>query len=364
MKKYSVIIPAAGLGERFGQDKILYRLNNGSTVLENSVSVFLGFENIKRIIVVVSRDNFEQVIEMFTDERVVISVGGNTRTESVLKGLESVGNCDYVIIHDGARPYATKELVERVIEGVNEVGAFAYTNIEDSIVEKGEGLRVANREKYLAIQTPFCLNKAMLVEAYNESNGELHDEISLLLRCGKQPKAILGDKKNIKITTPDDIKENLFGVGYDVHRLEKGNGLKLCGVPIKFNKVPIAHSDGDIPVHALMDAILSALGKKDIGHYFPVDDPKYDGESSINMLHKVAEIMKEEKYRIVNVSICIILEKPKIAEYIRDMKKVIAQVLEIETRKVGITATTNEEVGEIGKGEAIASYASALLERI
>ena len=364
MKNYSVIIPAAGSGTRFGQDKILYRLNNGNTVLENSVSVFLGFENIEEIIIVVSKENTERVREMFHDKRIVVVKGGNTRNESVQKGLAKVGDVEYVIVHDGARPYISKELVEKVMQGVNEVGSFVYTNLVDSIVEKGKKLGVASREKYLAIQTPFCFKKDVLIEAYKKNDKEFNDEVSMLLSFGKEPQGILGESRNIKVTNPDDINENLFGIGYDIHRLKKGKGLKLCGVDIDFNKRPVAHSDGDIPVHAVMDAILSALGKKDIGHYFPVDDHRYDEANSFDMLREVVEIMKEEGCRVVNASICIILEKPKINVYVEEMKSNIAKALEVDTCRVGVAATTNEEVGQIGKGKAIASYVSVLLERI
>lgn len=363
MKNYSVIIPAAGLGTRFGQDKILYKLNNGNTVIQNSVSIFLELENVKQVIVVVSKENAEKIRRMFLDNRIVVVEGGETRRESVVKGIAKLNDCEYVLIHDGARPFVSKELVQKVMNECGEDGSFPYIDLVDSIVEKGSRLKIANRESYMQLQTPFCFKKDVLLDIYEKCKDGSNDEVSMAISCGLQPRGVVGEVENLKVTNPNDVNKNLYGIGYDVHRLKKGKGLKLCGVELDFNKRPVAHSDGDIPIHAVMDAILSAMGKKDIGHYFPVDDHKYDDADSFDLLKHIVNIMKEERCRVVNVSICIILEKPKIGEYINAMKENIAKALEIDFDRVGITATTNEEVGEIGKGKAIASYVSVLLER-
>lgn len=162
----------------------------------------------------------------------------------------------------------------------------------------------------------------------------------------------------------DIPKDILFGVGYDIHRLIFGEKIVLCGVKIPFDRAFDAHSDGDVPLHAVMDAILSSLGQKDIGHLFPVNDDNYKGADSASLLKKVLTIANEKGYTVFNASVVVIAERPKLAPYIDDMKTALANILNIPTSRVGITATTNEGVGVLGKEEAIAAFAVVSLEKI
>lgn len=368
MDRYSLIIAAGGSGSRFGSDKLFVEINESKTVLQQSVEPFLNFENITEIIIAVQKISIEKVSRFFSDERIKVIEGGENRTESVFKALNAINKNEFVIIHDGARPFVTVALIDKLLEKKNEIGSFLYIPVTDSILKKNKtSFLTVDRNEYMAIQTPCCFKKSVLQEAYEKKKKceELYDDVSLVIKyTGMMPEAVLGDPGNKKVTYQEDILGivNLVGVGYDIHRLEKGDGLHLCGVKIDFNKRPIAHSDGDIPIHALMDAMLSAMGKKDIGHYFPVEDSKYDNIASTELLKEVVKMMQNEKKYVANISICIILEKPKLAKYIDEMKKTIAGIVQVSEQKIGISVTTNEEVGEIGNGNAIAAYVSVLLK--
>ena len=156
----------------------------------------------------------------------------------------------------------------------------------------------------------------------------------------------------------------LTGVGYDLHRLESGNGIVLCGVKISSDKSFVAHSDGDVPIHALMDAILSALGENDIGHFFPTDDDRYKKADSCALLLEVLNIAKTKGYMLNNISVSIIAQEPTLSPYIDEFKERLSKVTKISCAKIGISATTNEGIGDIGDGNAIASFAAVTLVRI
>ena len=162
----------------------------------------------------------------------------------------------------------------------------------------------------------------------------------------------------------DIPKDILFGVGYDIHRLVFGENIVLCGVKIPFDRAFDAHSDGDAPLHAVMDAVLSSLGQKDIGHLFPVNDDAYKGADSADLLKQVLNIAKQKGYKPSNASVAVIAEKPKLAPYLDGMKASLSSLLGISPDRVGITATTNEGVDLIGNGDAIASFAVVSLEKI
>jgi len=153
-----------------------------------------------------------------------------------------------------------------------------------------------------------------------------------------------------------------IGIGYDIHRLEENRKLYLGGIEIPFHKGLIGHSDGDVLIHAIIDAILGALGEKDIGQLFPDTDPEYKNVSSLKLLEKVIRIVKNKKAKILNIDSVIIAEEPKLSPCINSMKKILSYVLELEENSIGIKAKTNEGLGEIGEGKAIASYAIALIE--
>jgi len=370
--KINAIIPAGGSSIRYGNKNKLFEPCRDTCVIIESIKPFLEIDEVSKVIIAINeafKDDFLTQLEyskIKNSDKIVIAQGGNSRTQSVKNCLSFLDDCDYVLIHDSARPFITKKLILKVIAGAIEKGcALPLVNLTDALVKIDDGIQCVDRANYKGVQTPLCAKKQIVVEAYNNTNKDYLDDLSLILDYKKIDVEIVdGDPENIKITYPKDLNAFLTGIGYDIHRMEKGSGIKLLGVFIPCDYKFIAHSDGDVPIHALMDAILSSIGEKDIGHLFPVDDPKYDDANSIDLLNKVLEIAAYKGYSVNNVSVSIIAEKPILKDYIDAMKESMSRVLKINVQNIGITATTNEKVGALGNCESIASFATVLLNRI
>lgn len=365
----NVIIAAGGKSQRYGIENKLFAPCKSSCVIVEAIKPFLQFDEISKIIVGIESSFADELLvaldnEKIVDHRIKLSLDGETRTDTVKQALRCLDdNCDYVLIHDGARPFVTKELIEKVIAGAKEKGAavplIKLTNalvcIKDTVVSKDRAL-------YRGVQTPSCFEKNRLVAAYSKVKKSFYDDISVVQKYAKGDVAIIdGDIKNIKITTKQDLKTPLVGCGYDIHKFKEGDGIKLLGTKIPCEYSFVAHSDGDVPLHALMDAILSAIGEKDIGHMFPVDDDKYDNADSVDLLNQVLSKAAFKGYSINNISVSIIAETPMLYPYIDLMKNNMSKLLDIPCEKIGITATTNEGVGNIGSKEAIAAFATVSL---
>lgn len=369
--KINLIVTAGGKSVRFQSGNKLFQPSGSSFVLLEAVKPFLKFDEISRIIIAIGEENraqFEKRADFYgiSDDRIRFANGGETRTDSVKEAIKLLENdCAYVLVHDGARPFVSKNLIEKIIKSAKEHGAaLPLLKSTDALVKIENGYaQSVNRDNYLRVQTPAGFEKNRLVFAYAQCDKPYFDDISVVQAYQKGSVGIVeGEKSNIKITTKDDLKIYLSGCGYDIHRLKEGEGIRLCGtlIPCPFSFV--AHSDGDVPVHAIMDAILSAAGEHDIGHLFPVDDSRYDGADSMKLLEEVTEIVNLKGYKIENVTVTIIAESPKLSPYIDEMRKTLCSVFEIPFERVGISATTNEQVGEIGEGKAVAAYASVMLK--
>lgn len=368
--KINLIITAAGMSQRYGVENKLFAPCNASCVVVEAIKPFLQFEQISRIIVAIHPSYSDELLNSLEnasieDTRIILANGGDTRTQTVKNALRAIeDDCQYVMIHDGARPFVTNTLIQSVIDGATECGAsLPLLKLTDALVCVSDGVQSVDRADYRRVQTPVCVEKTRLLTAYSQCDGDFYDDISVVQKYAHgNVKAVDGDKNNIKITTKDDLKTNLFGIGYDIHRFKSGKGIKLLGtlIPCEFDFV--AHSDGDVAVHALMDAILSAIGEKDIGHLFPVDDTKYDDANSIDLLKTVLNIARDKGYKLVNISVAIIAERPMLAPYIDLMRNNMSSVLGIPCKNIGITATTNEHVGDLGDCKSIACFATALCQ--
>ncbi len=375
--KINVIITAGGSSQRYGKKNKLFERCGGSCVLVEAIKPFLEIPEVSRIIVGIESsfaDELAAALELadLQDERrIVLSIGGSYRTQTVKNALPSIEDgADYILIHDGARPYVTGELINRVLQCAEEYGvALPLIPMTDAIVDVTEGVKPVDREGLKRVQTPFCAKREIVENAYQNAQTAFYDDISAIKTTYSGEIGIVdGDIKNIKITYDGDIVHPQacsvkVGCGYDIHRLTKGNGIKLLGVQIPCDFAFVAHSDGDVPVHAIMDGILSALGQKDIGHLFPVDDERYDGADSMELLFKVLKIAAAEGYRVSNVSVSIIAERPMLSPYIDRMQENMSALLGISPSCVGVSATTNEQVGDIGDGKAIAAYATVAIIR-
>lgn len=372
MSNINVIITAGGHSARYGKNK-LFEPCKTSCVLVESIKPFLGFSEIKKIIVAIEPSfsdeflNYLSKCRLEEDRRITLTGNGITRTKTVWKGLEALDDdCEIVLIHDGARPFVTTDVIQNIINGAKQTGvAVPLVDMTDSMVCVKNGIEAVNRSEYKRVQTPQGFKKEIIVDAYNRATDDFTDDLSLVKSVKEvEVTAVTGELSNIKITTRDDLFPVLAGSGYDIHRFKEGQGIKLNGIYIPCPYSFIAHSDGDVPVHAIMDAMLSAVGEKDIGHFFSVDDPTYDNADSIDLLNEVIRIVNKKGYRLSNLSVCIIAETPKLAPYIDDMKIKLADIFDVHSDKIGISATTNEQVGDLGDKKAIASYATVMLCKV
>lgn len=374
MAKHSVnvVVAAGGSGTRYGKQNKLLEPCGVSCVLIEAIKPFLARKDVTRVIVAIdtgASDEFLDALEaagLDDDRRIIMTRGGASRTRSVKYGLEALSDeCDLVLIHDGARPYVTPALISRVIKGAEKSGAcIPVVPLVDNILLAGEdGPVPLDRTPYRRVQTPSGFTRERIEAAYAAATDDYLDDFTALHAFAPGKVALVpGDPNNIKITVREDLLTFLTGFGYDIHRLTEGRGIKLLGVRVPCPYSFVAHSDGDAAVHAVMDAILTALGEKDIGHLYPVDDPRYDNADSMKLLEGVLGIMRAKGRSVVNCSVTVIAERPTLAPYIDRMRAKMAKALSIPTERFSVAATTNEGVGDIGSGEAIAACATVLLK--
>ncbi|WP_369800442.1 2-C-methyl-D-erythritol 2,4-cyclodiphosphate synthase [Wolbachia endosymbiont of Litomosoides sigmodontis] len=310
--------------------------------------------------------------------------GGESRKSSVKLGLESLQkiNPDFVIIHDACRPFVSNTLIDNLARSMinnQYTGVVPAIEAEDTISVINDDFieSTISRERLRAIQTPQIFNfKELLL--YHQLNKEFTDDSSLMVEHKKRIIIIKGEKSNFKLTTKEDInmakslleeQKYRIGIGYDIHKFIKAQDraksfIKICGVKIKHDMEIEAHSDGDVAMHAVVDAILGALGYGDIGTYFPSNSPEWRDCNSSYFLDFATKKAKEKGYSISNLDITIVCEDPKISPYKMAMKKFISEILEIDSEFVNVKATTAEKLGSIGRNEGIAAHVSVLLHKI
>lgn len=384
----SVIVVAAGSGRRFGyeRNKLFYPLC-GKPVLEHTLSRVFAARKVNEVILVISerdrREAEQLVFSLHPAVPVKFALGGAERGESVYNGLmETAGDCDVVMVHDGSRPWAGPEWYDNAAAVMEKAVAAIYAvPVKDTVKLCGteehygpEQLKTLERSRLIAVQTPQIFRRKTLLAAYKyaKDNGiEATDDAALVEALGEDIVVLKGDERNRKVTTPDDIPVLEFylngptkycvGSGYDVHRLKEGRRLVLGGVAIPFEKGLDGHSDADVLVHAVMDALLGAAGLKDIGTYFPDTDKAFKGISSLHLLRKVKQLLVENGCRIINVDATLLAQRPKIKPYVPEMIQNIASVLEIGTADVSVKATTSEDLGFVGREEGMAAQAAAMI---
>lgn len=347
----SVIIVAAGSSTRFGENKLNVKIG-GKTVLEKSVDVFRGIAD---EIIVVGDYAFDGVTTV---------KGGSTRFESVQNGLAAVSpDSEIVAVHDGARPFVSRELAVKLFEECERFGsAVPCLAVTDTVWRNTQGvLSQPKRDDLFTVQTPQVFNTAKLRYAYANADRRYTDESGLYYAVYGEVHFVDGERGNIKITYKEDLPDYRIGAGYDVHAFGEGSGVVLGGTVIPYDKKLVGHSDADVLAHAICDAVLSASGNRDIGCQFPDTDPKYKGANSLKLLETCVMLAKKSGYSVVNVSAVIICQQPKMSPYIGEMSANLAKVLQIEASEVNLSATTAEGLGTIGNGDGIAVTAQALL---
>jgi 2-C-methyl-D-erythritol 2,4-cyclodiphosphate synthase/2-C-methyl-D-erythritol 4-phosphate cytidylyltransferase len=368
------LVMAAGVGDRakLGYNKLLFEFD-GASILEHTLRAVSTVAD--EIVVVCNLAEIDLIGKTAEKFGASVTAGGTTRTDSVRAGLESLRESatanDIVIIHDGARPFATREVFEASITSAKKNGSgIASVPAVDSMRERvgvlGYRSKIVDRNKLIVIQSPQTFNLVKVLQAYDNVQGNFGDDAEVYEKFWGSVTLSIGSRANIKITTEDDLadlvaKTARVGNGYDTHELVEGRKLILGGVDVPHTKGLLGHSDADVLVHAIMDALLSAIGERDIGVHFPDTDAQYKGISSMVLLKRVMELVREGGFAVKNASAVLMAQKPKLSPYVQEMKKNLAHVLGVDVGCVGLSVTTTEGLGFVGREEGIACYATVLL---
>ncbi len=369
------LIVAAGSGSRTGLDFPKQYLSLGNkTVLAHVIENFSnhsGIDHVQVIINPLDEDLYKQAVEGL--DVLPWIAGGDARQISVRNGLEGVAdlNPQKILIHDAARPFFSADLIDRCLSALkNNDAVLPGLPIVDTLkqINGSEVTHTVDRNKIIAAQTPQCFDYLAIRKAHADfADEDVTDDIALAEKAGIAVTWIDGDPKNIKITTKDDIQKVTTqmlsdirsGLGFDVHAFADNRDMWLGGVKIPFDKGLKGHSDADVALHALTDALLGAIGAGDIGTHFPPSDDQWKGVSSDRFLSHAGMLITDLGGKISNIDLTIICEVPKIGPHRDAMKKRIAEILDIEESRISIKGTTTEKLGFTGRKEGIAAQAIA-----
>jgi 2-C-methyl-D-erythritol 4-phosphate cytidylyltransferase/2-C-methyl-D-erythritol 2,4-cyclodiphosphate synthase len=409
----TAIIAAGGRGQRFGGAEPKQLLSVGGTpILARSVEAFASHPSVDALVIALPQDLADDPPAYLRSagafalrgKPCLIVSGGARRQDSVANAFHAAGKTtDVIVIHDAARPFASADLIARTIAAAAESGAaVAALQSRDTVKQRQEGrdgrdghVRLVKatlpRDTIYLAQTPQAFQRDVLRRALEigaRDGVDATDEAALVELAGVPVRLVDGEASNIKITTPDDMvlgeaiaaresairspqsavslpaRTGRAGTGYDLHRLVPGRPLILGGVMIPSDLGALGHSDADVVCHALTDAILGAAGLGDIGRHFPDSDPRWKDANSIDLLRQVAGLVAGAGFVIGNVDVTVVLESPKIRDHVDSMRAAVAAAIGIDVACVSIKGKTNEGVDAVGRGEAIAAHAIALIRAI
>ena len=380
---YAIIL-AGGSSTRMGgeRNKVLLPIGGVPAIVRSA----LAYQGLVEGLVVVARAEDAQDIREALGAAglaAVMAPGGDTRQASVWSGLCALpADCDRVLIHDGARCLVDEGTIRRAMASVEACGtgvaAIAAVDTIKQADADGYVTGTPDRASLRAMQTPQAFDVALIRRAHEaaQRDGFLGtDDASLVEHLGLPVHLTEGSRRNLKLTTPEDIAmaEALLntatslprlrvGQGYDVHRLVEGRELVLCGVTVPHTLGLLGHSDADVALHALMDAMLGAMALGDIGRHFPDTDERYRGISSMTLLRHVVELLEERHARVTNADVTIVAQKPKLLPYVPQMRQNVADALGLPVDRVNIKATTTERLGFEGREEGISAQAMCMVE--
>ncbi|MEP4380675.1 MAG: bifunctional 2-C-methyl-D-erythritol 4-phosphate cytidylyltransferase/2-C-methyl-D-erythritol 2,4-cyclodiphosphate synthase [Alphaproteobacteria bacterium] len=372
------LIVAAGRGARMSGDlPKQYQHLHGRPILRHVLEAFAAHPAIDRVHTVIHRDDDARFADASRGLDLGSSVvGGETRQESVRNGLQSLAGGTppaRVLIHDGARPLTSHALIERVIGALeNADGAVPALPLTDTIkrVEDDTIIDTVDRSGLFRAQTPQGFGFQALLTAHERAAGDTSftDDAAIAEAAGLRVAVVAGEECNIKITHDDDLaraaawlqgtRETRVGSGFDVHAFGPGENVRLGGVDIPHDRALAGHSDADVALHALTDAILGAIGDGDIGSHFPPSDPQWRGADSSRFLAHAAGLLQQRRGALVHIDMTIICEAPRIGPHRDAMRARIAEILEVDVGRISVKATTTEGLGFTGRGEGIAAQAS------
>ena len=371
------LIVAAGSGSRTGGDVAKqFRPVRGQPMLRHSYAALTAHPDIDSVVVAIGEGQDSDAEAALAGlPPVILVTGGITRRQSVSNGLEAIAGssgADYVLIHDAARPFLSARVISDLIDAlIHAPGAVPALPVVDSLARGDDALsETVDRENLWRIQTPQAFHFEAILSAHREWSGpEPSDDARMLMASGQEVRMVAGDEALAKFTFASDFEqsgmttETRTGSGFDVHRLVPDEELWLCGVRIPHDKGLSGHSDADVAMHALTDAILGALALGDIGDHFPPSDPQWRGASSDRFLAHAMRLAREAGYRLTNADVTIICEAPKIGPHRLAMRERLAAIMGCDISQVSVKATTTEMLGFTGRGEGIAAQALATFER-
>ncbi len=372
MPRIAVLIVAAGKGERAGTElPKQYERLAGKPMLRRTVEAFAGYP----VQVVIGAGQQELAAAALAGLDVPDPVtGGATRQESVRLGLDALGRDapDFVLIHDAARPLVSRKVIADVVAALEAGadGALPMVAASDTLRRAGDNGQwtLVSRENLYRAQTPQGFGYAKITRAHHDHAGsEVTDDVALAELAGLKVQMVQGEEKNIKVTRKEDfaMAETLIGSdvrtasGYDVHKFKDGDHIWLCGLKIPHTHGLEGHSDADVGLHAITDALLGCIGEGDIGQHFPPTDERWRGAASWKFLEHAANLVAVRGGVLSHVDVTIICERPKVGPHRDAMKAKIAEILKIEESRVSVKATTTEGLGFTGRREGIAAQAIA-----
>jgi 2-C-methyl-D-erythritol 4-phosphate cytidylyltransferase/2-C-methyl-D-erythritol 2,4-cyclodiphosphate synthase len=378
----AAIIVAAGRGQRAGEGipKQYRPMPDGGrdTVLARSISIFAENPAITKLCVVIHKDDVslyeESLSHCYKTDNVSFVFGGDSRQESVLNGLTALADAPphAVFIHDAARPFASTELIARCMNGLSDKdGVVPALPVTDTLKKADNGLigETVPRDGLFRAQTPQLFLFDKLFEAHKAAPQGLTDDAAVAEQAGLQVQLVAGEAQNIKLTTEEDFTMNTpflprTGSGFDVHRFDEAGSAKeimLCGVPVPHNRKIIGHSDADVGLHALTDAILGGLAEGDIGDHFPPSDTANKDRASSEFLTHALALATAKRARLTHIDLTLICEAPKIGPHRDAMRAGLSALTGLPLSAVSVKATTTEGLGFTGRGEGIAAQATATL---
>ncbi|PIU19371.1 MAG: bifunctional 2-C-methyl-D-erythritol 4-phosphate cytidylyltransferase/2-C-methyl-D-erythritol 2,4-cyclodiphosphate synthase [Elusimicrobia bacterium CG08_land_8_20_14_0_20_59_10] len=378
------IILAGGSGTRMGADKQYLPLA-GRPMIERTVEVFASSGLFSKIILALGPENLKKYGPAWEKAGVTAVRAGPTRMQSLRNSFALVSpGAELVAVHDGARPLADKPLIQACLEKAAEAGASVpAVPLKDTVKTVSPGGKVfestPDRSALMAVQTPQCYRREVLEKLLGcaAAGKDYSDESQLLEQLGIKAALVPSNYRNIKVTTPEDVliaeafmksEEKTIssrvktpvarsGFGYDIHRLVEGRPLVLGGVKIEHSKGLLGHSDGDVVLHAVCDALLGSISAGEIGVFFPPTDLTLMGISSVVIAEKTLEVLTSKKARIINVDLTILAEEPKLKPHYENIRASVAKILKLPLADVNVKAKSREGLGDIGHGEAIVCYA-------
>lgn len=375
-QRFAAVVVAAGSGNRAGGAPKQFRLIAGKPMVRWSAEALLA-AGADPLIVVTSREAREEAEAALAGLPVAWADGGARRCDSARAGLALAQDAEVVLVHDAARPFVTGEHVARLLAALGGAdGAILALPVTDTLKRGGDGFVVGpvSRADLWRAQTPQAFRRSALRDAYAAlpADAEPTDDAEVVERLGGSVAIVAGDPRLMKITHPEDfdLAERLIGTsyapcvgfGFDAHRFEPGDAVTICGVRVPHDHGLKGHSDADVGLHALTDALFGAAGLGDIGDWFPPSDPQWRGADSAQFLLRAAQEVAARGGRIVNVDVTIVGERPRVKPHREAMRARVAELLTLPLERVSVKATTTEGMGFAGRGEGLAAQAVASVE--